>query len=101
MDGLLLFIGVCILNSLRQLVEYYFSQGLTKPVLTISIDIPERFPVRLVPIPTTFVAQAHDTSHIETDLPSPHSCHYTPPIVYVGLSQIVPSLHRQIPQYSG
>lgn len=35
MDGLLLFIGVCILNSLRQLVEYYFSQGLTKPLLTI------------------------------------------------------------------
>ena len=34
-DGLLLFIGVCILNSLRQLVEYYFSQGLTKPLLTI------------------------------------------------------------------
>ncbi len=33
--GLLLFIGVCILNNLRQLVEYYFSQGLIKPVLTI------------------------------------------------------------------
>ena len=31
--GLLLFIGVCILNNLRQLVEYYFSQGLIKPVL--------------------------------------------------------------------
>lgn len=37
MDGLLLFIGVCILNSLRQLVEYYFSQGLTKPLLTIPL----------------------------------------------------------------
>ena len=34
-DGLLLFIGICILNNLRQLVEYYFSQGLTKPLLTI------------------------------------------------------------------
>lgn len=40
MDGLLLFIGVCILNSLRQLVEYYFSQGLTKPLLTIPRCIP-------------------------------------------------------------
>lgn len=39
MDGLLLFIGVCILNSLRQLVEYYFSQGLTKPLLTIPESI--------------------------------------------------------------
>ena len=49
MDGLLLFIGVCILNSLRQLVEYYFLQGLTKPLLRI---------------PEPYMEQVEDYRHI-------------------------------------